>query len=135
MKKLRYIVLTILAAAIVIGVKARSVVYEDIPTNSYVIGTHLYTNEVQLTTKHIMLASKTIEGHTLSDMKMYYKTSRGQWTNGLTGEAATHLSSYAINYEDAETTTTENYEDNYVKLQILILQIQLVLKKQNLTQQ
>jgi hypothetical protein len=116
MERMKKIFLTILFTTLfVVGVKAANVTYENIPGNSYVIGTHLYTYEVALSTKHIMLASKTIEGHTLNDMVINYKTSRGKWIDGLTGEEKAHLSSYVINYEDAQVTTSENYEDNYIK--------------------
>ncbi len=107
MKKFNYIAFVLIfITALIVRINAATTSYNDIPNNSYVIGTHLYTNEVPLTIKHIMLASNTIEGNTLSDMKLYYKTSRGKWIDGLTGEEKTHLSSYTINYRNSETTST-----------------------------
>lgn len=115
MKKFNYIAFVLIfITALIVRINAATTSYNDIPNNSYVIGTHLYTNEVPLTIKHIMLASNTIEGNTLSDMKLYYKTSRGKWIDGLTGEEKTHLSSYTINYRNSETTSTyyENTNTN-----------------------
>ncbi len=117
MKKFNYIAFVLIfITALIVRINAATTSYNDIPNNSYVIGTHLYTNEVPLTIKHIMLASNTIEGNTLSDMKLYYKTSRGKWIDGLTGEEKTHLSSYTINYRNSETTSTyyENTNTNEI---------------------
>ena len=63
----------------------------DIPNQTYVIGTHIFTRDKNLptypgyiTTKSIMLAARTIEGDDLDDMKIYYKTTRGIWVDGTT---------------------------------------------------
>ena len=64
---------------------------EDIPTSTYIIGNYMFTRDKNddydgtLTTKMIMLASKTIEGSTLDDMIIYYRKVNGDWIDGLTG--------------------------------------------------
>ena len=51
----------------------------DISKNTYVIGKTMYTREKvgnyvgSLTTKYIMLASKTIDSDEIQDMNIYYK--------------------------------------------------------------
>ena len=71
---------------------------EEIPNNSYVIGTHLFTSDAMLTTEDIMLAAKTIENNSTKDMIIYYKTPRGKWVNGLTGEEITLSSEFYLEY-------------------------------------
>jgi len=68
-------------------VNAAEIKVEDVPKKTYIIGTHMIeAEEVNLTTQHIMLAAKTIEGNKLEDMVIYYKSARGGWTDELTGE-------------------------------------------------
>ena len=71
---------------------------EEIPNNSYVIGTNLFTSDAILTTEDIMLAAKTIKNNSTSDMIIYYKTPRGKWVNGLTGEEITLSSEFYLEY-------------------------------------
>ena len=71
----------------------------SIGASTYVIGSYIYTrnvfhseyheNDGALTTKEIMLASKTIAGNSESDMKIYYKTLSGRWIDALTGTEST----------------------------------------------
>ena len=78
-----------------------AVVTEEQLENSYVIGTHLFTeNGPRLTTREIMLAAKTIESDDLSDMIIYFKPAGlDTWINALD------------NTEVAEPTGIR--EDNY----------------------
>ena len=79
---------------------------KDIEANTYVIGNYMFTRSSnntyngQLTTKLIMLASKTIQGDTLDDMIIYYKTSRGRWIDGLSGDAITPPEEFDIENQD-----------------------------------
>lgn len=77
----------ILLGTLTLNVNAKEINTNDIEPRTYVIGTHEFSGNTTLTTEHIMLASKTIEGNTLNDMKIYYKNPRGNWINGLTGES------------------------------------------------
>ena len=72
----------------------------NIPNNSYVIGKHIFTDSTVLTTRHIMLAAKTIEGDTIDDMIIYYKTPRGKWIDGLSGETLNVPASFEVYKQD-----------------------------------
>ena len=84
---------------------------EDIPNNSYVIGTNLFTSDAMLTTEDIMLAAKTIENNTTNDMIIYYKTPRGKWVNGLTGEEITLSSEFYLEYINGVLIKSIQYGD------------------------
>ena len=84
---------------------------EDIPNNSYVIGTNLFTSDAMLTTEDIMLAAKTIENNSTNDMIIYYKTPRGKWVNGLTGEEITLSSEFYLEYINGVLIKTIQYGD------------------------
>ena len=96
-------------------VYAKTVSADNIEPSSYVIGSHVFTRDVnkatgyegKLTTNLIMLASKTIESSDLSNMIIYYKSASSKWINGLTGEEITPPSSFTINY-----TNLQLEEDN-----------------------
>lgn len=66
-KKLLYLLL-LFGILFCIKINAREISSSDIPPRTYVIGTHEFTENITLSTKHIMLASRTIEGDTLDDM-------------------------------------------------------------------
>ncbi|MBQ2835483.1 MAG: hypothetical protein IJE68_01425 [Clostridia bacterium] len=110
-------------------VNAKSIEPSDIPNNSYVIGNYVFSEETVLTTKHIMLASKTIEGDSLDDMIIYYKTPRGQWIDGLSGETQEVPEDFEIDkidgervLEDVKITSKEfdgTSEDNEVVYKLL----------------
>ena len=97
MKKKILIIICFVFILTCVNVKASMVEPSEIDNNSYVIGTHLFTREKnddykgQLTTKLIMLASVTIDSEELSDMIIYYKNPRGEWTDALTGEKINDL--------------------------------------------
>ena len=84
---------------------------EEIPNNSYVIGTNLFTSDAMLTTEDIMLAAKTIENNSTNDMIIYYKTPRGKWVNGLTGEEITLSSEFYLEYINGVLIKTIQYGD------------------------
>ncbi|UKI58025.1 MAG: hypothetical protein L6V81_00735 [Clostridium sp.] len=78
----------------------KEILSSDISPRTYVIGTHEFTESTTLSTRHIMLASKTIVGNTLDDMIIYYKNPRGKWINGLTGEIVEVSEKFNIEYVD-----------------------------------
>ena len=80
-KKLLYF-LMLLGFAGLTNVNAKEIAADDIEPRTYIIGSHEFTENSTLTTRHIMLASKTIDGNTLNDMVIYYKNPRGKWING-----------------------------------------------------
>lgn len=69
---------------------AISVESTSVPSRTYIIGNHMFTREVSqkypgyITTASIMLAAQSIPGENINDMKVYYKTARGVWVDGLT---------------------------------------------------
>ena len=98
-KKLLYF-LMLLGFAGLTNVNAKEIAADDIEPRTYIIGTHEFTESTTLSTKHIMLASKTIVGDTLDDMIIYYKNPRGKWINGLTGEIVEVSEKFNIEYVD-----------------------------------
>ena len=98
-KKLLYF-LMLLGFAGLTNVNAKEIAADDIEPRTYVIGSHEFTENSTLTTRHIMLASKTIDGNTLNDMIIYYKNPRGKWINGLTGETIEVSEKFNIEYVD-----------------------------------
>ncbi len=73
-----------------------------ISASTYIIGQYMFTrnkNDIYngtLTTRRIMLASKTINGNYESDMIIYYKKPTGDWIEALTGESISLPSSFEI---------------------------------------
>ena len=112
-KKLLYLLLLFgILFCIKINVNAKEILSSDISPRTYIIGTYEFTENTTLTTRHIMLASKTIDGNTLNDMIIYYKNPRGKWINGLTGEIVEVSDKFNIEYVDLikflTTPTLEN---------------------------
>ena len=112
-KKLLYLLLLFgILFCIKINVNAKEILSSDISPRTYIIGTYEFTENTTLTTRHIMLASKTIDGNTLNDMIIYYKNPRGKWINGLTGEIVEVSEKFNIEYVDLikflTTPTLEN---------------------------
>jgi len=100
-KKLKYLLfLIILFMMGTTTVRAERMTSTNVPNNSYIIGTHMFTDKTSLSTSHIMLAGKTIDSDNLNDMIMYYKTPRGKWINGATGESITAPANFKIDYKD-----------------------------------
>ena len=94
-----------------VTVNAKEITANDIEPNSYVIGSHIYTGNITVTTNHIMLAAKTIDSNALSDMIIYYKTPRGGWINGATGASLTVPTKFNIEYIDL--ALVEEQDENY----------------------
>lgn len=112
-KKLLYLLLLFgILFCIKINVNAKEILSSDISPRTYIIGAYEFTENTTLTTRHIMLASKTIDGNTLNDMVIYYKNPRGKWINGLTGETVEVSEKFNIEYVDLikclTTPTLEN---------------------------
>ena len=123
-KKLLYL-LMLFGLTSIVDVNAKEILSDDIAPRTYVIGTHEFTDSTTLSTKHIMLASKTIEGDTLDDMIIYYKNPRGQWLNGLTGETVLVNEKFDIEHVDTvkylTTPTLTNDFGNKTKANLSIL--------------
>ena len=96
------------------AVNAQEISKNDIESNSYVIGEHVFTSDTLLTMQHIMLASKTIDSNNLEDMIMYYKNPWGEWSNGITGESIDVQDTFDIMYENLEIK--HHYEIDEVKI-------------------
>lgn len=123
MKKLKKIktllcslILTIVFCFINSNVYAKTITSSDIKGPAYVIGSHIFTREVnettgyegRLTTNLIMLASQTIESSNLDSMIIYYKTVSGNWINGLTGQTIEPPESFNINYTNLQLEEENN---------------------------
>lgn len=102
--------LTLFASMLLLGhcndVQAAEIKASDVPNNTYIIGTHMFSEEVVLTTKHIMLGATTIESDKLSDMTIYYKTPRGAWIDGLSGDTVTVPTNFDVDYIDTVLQVT-----------------------------
>ena len=83
-----------------ITANASTIATEDIPNKSYLIGKALYTEDITLTTRHIMLGARTINSNDLNDMVIYYKNFRGVWVDALTGETKTVDEYVQVDYID-----------------------------------
>ena len=108
-KFLLFSVVSILAMFLgIVSTDAKTINKDDIPTSTYVIGTHMFTRSVnqdtgyngRLTTKLIMLAAKTIDGDSLDDMIIYYKAASGKWMDGLSGQVISNVDTFEIKYQD-----------------------------------
>lgn len=98
------------------NVYAKTMTSDEIQGPAYVIGSHVFTREVnettgyegRLTTNLIMLASQTIESSDLDSMIIYYKTASGMWINGLTGATIEAPESFEINYTNLQLEDENN---------------------------
>lgn len=103
-------ILTVAFCFINTNVYAKTMTPDEIQGPAYVIGSHVFTREVnettgyegRLTTNLIMLASQTIESSDLDSMIIYYKTASGMWINGLTGSPIDAPESFEINYTNLQ---------------------------------
>ena len=110
MKKIKYIVFSLILLLPVLSLSAQTIKKDDVPVGTYVIGTHMFTREVntetgyegKLTTELIMLASKTIEGNNLEDMVILYKNPRGKWINAMSAESVEVSDTFNIEYKDKD---------------------------------
>jgi len=98
------------------NVYAKTMTPDEIQGPAYVIGSHVFTREVnettgyqgRLTTNLIMLASQTIESSDLDSMIIYYKTATGMWINGLTGSPIEAPESFEIDYTNMQLEEDNN---------------------------
>lgn len=89
---------------------AYSIEPTEIPNQSYIIGSHLFTRESNtpagyrgyIDTRTIMLAAKTISGNTYDDMDIYYKNSSGVWLDGLTNTQITAPDSFDVEFKNLD---------------------------------
>ena len=119
LKKVKFLVLsfilTIAFCSFNSNVSAKTMSPDEIPGSAYVIGSHMFTRDVnettgyegRLTTNLIMLAAQTIGSSDLDNMIIYYKTATGTWINGLTGNTIVVPETFKINY-----TNMQLEEDN-----------------------
>lgn len=112
-KQIKHLLLALGIVAISTNVSAKEISKNEIPENSYVIGNHVFTENTILTTRHIMLASKTIEGNSLNDMIIYYKAPGGTWMEGLSGEELNVPDKFDIYYEDTQIYTLNKPDLKY----------------------
>ena len=109
-------ILTVAFCFIDTNVYAKTMTPDEIQGPAYVIGSHIFTREVnettgyegRLTTNLIMLASQTIESSDLDSMIIYYKTASGMWINGLTGATIETPTSFEINYTNLQLEDENN---------------------------
>ena len=86
----------------------------DVPNNTYIIGSYMFTDEVsavyngQLTTQHIMRAAKSYESNELSSMIIYRKNARGVWKNAINNADITPPANFEIKYKDMVAYTTSS---------------------------
>ena len=103
----------------------------DINSNSYIIGSHLFTRAGSdeyngvLTTEYIMLASKSIESNNKDDMIIYVKNAFGDWKNAITNTEISPPSEFNIEYVDMKANYSENgvYSSNDEKTILRLVQI------------
>lgn len=98
------------------GAKAATITYEEIPNDSYVIGTHVFTRESgALTVKKIMLAASTIKGTDLESMQIIYKDIMGNLF-----EVSAGRDEETNKYPQAEVKLTDEIEYEYYDLSVEI---------------
>ena len=120
LKKVRFLVLsfilTIAFCSFNSNVSAKTMSPDEIPGSAYVIGSHMFTRDVnettgyegRLTTNLIMLAAQTIGSSDLDSMIIYYKTATGVWINGLTGNPIEVPETFEINYTNIQLEDDNN---------------------------
>ena len=110
MKKVKYLIFSLILLVPVISLNAQTIKEEDVPNSTYVIGTHMFTRDIneetgyegKLTTQLIMLASKTLEGNNIEDMVILYKNPRGVWINAMSTEEVSVASTFEITNKNKE---------------------------------
>lgn len=120
LKKVKFLVLsfilTIAFCSFNSNVSAKTMSPDEIPGSTYVIGSHMFTRDVnettgyegRLTTNLIMLAAQTIGSSDLDNMIIYYKTATGTWINGLTGSPIEVPETFEINYTNLQLEEDNN---------------------------
>ena len=120
MKK-KLIVIILLLLSITINVSAKEVSKNDIPSRTYIIGTHEFTRDPingnaftgdykgALETKYLMLGSVSIDSDNVDDMLVYYKNPDGIWLNAATGEEIENVpDTFNIEYVNTKAVTINN---------------------------
>ncbi len=119
MKRLKYLVFSLILVLPVLSLNAMAINNSEISGGTYIIGTHMFTREVnsetgyegKLTTPLIMRASKTLEGNNIEDMVILYKNPRGVWVNAMNGEMLNVPTTFEITNKNKEEVKEEiNYE-------------------------
>ena len=120
LKKAKFLIIMVMSFCFInTEVYAKTMIADEIQGPAYVIGSHVFTREVneetgydgRLTTNLIMLVSKTIESSDLDSMIIYYKTATGMWINGLTGKKIEAPESFEINYTNLQLEEDNNTVD------------------------
>ena len=90
-----------------LNVKAEVIVKDDVLASTYIIGKYMYTRNQNdnyngvLTTRKIMMASRTIDNELAEDdMIIYYKNAKGIWVDALTGNSLEVPNSFEIDKID-----------------------------------
>ena len=120
MKK-KLIVIILLLLSITINVSAKEVSKNDIPSRTYIIGTHEFTRDPIdgntftgdykgiLETKYLMLGSTSINSIAINDMIVYYKNPDGVWLNAATSEEIENVpDTFNIEYVNTKAVTINN---------------------------
>ena len=92
--------LMILFFGLVLNVDAKKYTANEIPDYSIVIGTHLYTN--QINSRIAMYGALSIQGESLSvdDMIIYYKWGDGDWVDYLSDNSIDAPNEFCISHEN-----------------------------------
>ena len=91
MKNIKYLLYSLLLFTFVSNVNALTMKDTEIPAESWLVGTHLFTSEVEnesgytgaITTPFVMYAASSIESDSLNEMIIYYKIDDGYWYDYL----------------------------------------------------
>ena len=87
-------------------VSAQKIAKDDVSPSTYIIGKYMFTRNVsanydgKLTTRRIMLSSKSLSGDEEEDMIIYYKKANGAWIDALTNANITVPSEFDIEVID-----------------------------------
>ncbi len=131
-KKLLFIITIVFMFVLCVNVKAKTYTPVEIPNDSYVIGTHLFTRtpdegkpyEGTLTTQWIMQASKT-DNTSVENKIIYYKALRGNsWSNAINDEDVEAPESFDIQFVDGaydvvSPTIVRKEDTSYYTAQLL----------------
>lgn len=114
----KVLVLLIALLVYIVPVSAQTILSEEIPTCTYIIGKNMFTRDSNntyngtLTAQILMLASRSIDGSELSNMIIYYKKADGTWIEGLTNTEISVPEQFVvnrINLQDISDTCISNH--------------------------
>ena len=118
MKKRILGLLILLLLIIIPSVNAAQISKNDVEARTYIIGKYMFTRNTNsnyngvLTTKRIMLASRSVEGNSESDMIIYYKKADGTWIEALTNASINVPDYFDIEVVDIGTTMNNDVPTN-----------------------